>query len=140
MAQWQPGQVFNTQLKDAKTAGMLAYADKYPGATLNLIFVWLQGEFDAGASSTANAYDAALQTFLDDLDTAWGNPTTYIVMVNSGFASCPFASTVRTAETHVASLHAWRHTIDADSITSHDTIHYDKTGQEQLGALIGAAI
>ena len=104
------------------------------GAT-SVIFVWQQGETDAGSSTPATNYESNLGTFKSQLRTAIGLPSMPFIFTrinNSIVAS--FKATVRTGQANVDAADADAHVIDTDDLTPlADTFHFTSNQGNTLG-------
>jgi len=126
------------------TNGMAALATAYPNALLELEgMVWVQGESDATDTRAPN-YEANLAAFIADVRGTYGADLPFVVTrlsngqtnLNSGHLA-----TIRAAQVTVADadpLTAWTDT-DGFGVAG-DNLHFDATGQQQLGNVTAGAL
>lgn len=111
------------------------------GKTVNMRgMAWIQGENDAGNSTSANAYDANLRAFIDTCRTDFLGASAPFVISRIQTSSWAVPAPVRTAQVSVGTSKANCRWVDADNLTiAADNIHYNPAGVVSLGDRIYAA-
>jgi hypothetical protein len=103
-------------------------------------FYWGQGEADAGTLAYANAYETNLTNFINNFRTRLGYSVPFLIArlnTNVSLVSCPYAATVRAAQTAVAGALSNVFLVNMDDCEMEtDSVHYTNTGYGQIGANI----
>ena len=126
------------------TNGLDALAAAYPNATLELEgMVWVQGESDANSTDAPN-YESNLTAFIADLRATYGDGLPFVLSrLSSGQTALnsTYLTTIRNAQTTVADADSLTEWVDTDGFgLSGDNLHFDATGQQQLGNATAGAL
>jgi PKD repeat protein len=111
-----------------------------------VVFVWIQGEADAGASVSANAYQAKLGALVTLSRTYFAGAPWVIGKLNADFVNAAsgagtYTSTVRAAEVAYVASDANSLLVDMDGTTpSADHTHYTADGYCTVGYLYAKAV
>ncbi len=123
-------------------SGLAALAAAHPLATLDLqTMVWMQGESDAVAGSSA-LYQANLAAFIADVRATYGESLPFVIGRLSSRQTALAAAhldLVRAAQNAVAAADRLTAVIDTDDFgMKTDNLHFDAAGQQSMGSAFAA--
>jgi hypothetical protein len=105
-------------------------------------FIWMQGEGDSYTRAHADAYETNLTTFLADVRRDLDTPHLRIVLGRIAYIAGPYATTVRDAQTRVASRDRYTSIVETNDL-EHDpasAVHLDSSGEIELGRRFARAL
>lgn len=121
------------------TAAVRAARRALPQPAQVSAILWIQGEQDAAAPETAQAYAGNLARALPIMRLRWGDPETP-VLVGRIAPTLRYAATVRAAQAAVVEADPLAASVDtADYPLLPDRLHFAAEGQLRLGAALYAA-
>ncbi len=96
--------------------------------------IWMQGENDGQNSTKASNYGTNLTSMINYKRSAYGYTIPYIIvrLSQNGQTGVPFRASVNTGMDSVAGSLASVYTINTDSLTTSDGIHYDSASIETI--------
>ena len=134
-----------TQFQNTVTEGLAALAAAHPEKTLRIKgIIWMQGESDTLDGTRANAYEANLTAFIDDVRQTIGSDLPFVIGRLSSAQTALNATrlqTVRDAQTAVASADPLVGIVNTDGFSlKSDDLHFDAQGQQELGSGFAAVL
>ncbi|MEM6451747.1 MAG: DUF4347 domain-containing protein [Cyanobacteria bacterium P01_D01_bin.105] len=129
---WDPDGDNNTQydIFVDRVSDALGYLDSQNVSYDVEGMLWMQGEFDAFVPEFANAYEANLTAFIEDMRSRYGADMKFAI----GRLWDPFAVTVKNAQDAVAAADPLNFIVNTDDFDIlPDGVHYSATGQLDLG-------
>lgn len=142
-ANWSPSGTLLPKIKSNWDASQAYFAANNIN-TQFLGIAWTQGEADATALSTADAYDVNCKVSIDAMLTHFGESLTTTKVIQARLAtwnSATYASTVRAKQELLATNNTnWVFANTDDLASIGDNIHYDTASQEILAQRIYALL
>jgi len=126
--------------------GIAAIQAANPGETVTIAgMIWVQGESDADTTANANAYEANLVNFINDIRLTYGADLDFAIAqlsTSQTALNSQLLATIRSGQANVAANDPNTLAIDSDAFYEGqgDGLHYNANGQVALGNALAVAL